>query len=96
MSDLIGLIAASLTTLSFLPQALMVIRTRKADGISLVMYAMFTAGVAGWLVYGLMTGSIPIIVANAVTLALAGVILIMKIQGVTQARKHESASAVLL
>ena len=86
MTDMIGLIAAALTTLSFLPQALLVIRTGKTEGISLVMYAMFTAGVAGWLVYGVILGSWPIIVANIVTLMLASVILTLKIRHFLQAR----------
>ena len=86
MSDLIGLIAACLTTLSFLPQALLVIRTRRTDGISLTMYGMFTTGVAGWLVYGLMTHSMPVIVANMVTLALASLILGLKVRDVIAAQ----------
>ncbi|MDP3700218.1 MAG: SemiSWEET transporter [Hylemonella sp.] len=80
MSDLIGYIAASLTTLSFLPQALHTFRTRDVSGISLGMYTMFTAGVALWLVYGLLLGAWPLIVANSVTLALALAILVMKLR----------------
>ncbi len=79
MSDLIGYIAASLTTLSFLPQAVHTFRTRDVSGISLGMYALFTVGVALWLVYGLLLGAWPLIVANAVTLALALAILVMKL-----------------
>lgn len=78
MNDLIGYIAASLTTLSFLPQALHTFRTRDVSGISLGMYGMFTVGVALWLVYGLLLSAWPIVVANAVTLALA--ILVMKLR----------------
>lgn len=80
MNDLIGYIAASLTTLSFLPQALHTFRTRDVSGISLGMYSMFTAGVALWLVYGLLLSAWPIVVANAVTLALALAILVMKLR----------------
>ncbi len=80
MNDLIGYIAASLTTLSFLPQALHTFRTRDVSGISLGMYSLFTAGVALWLVYGLLLGAWPIVVANAVTLALALAILVMKLR----------------
>lgn len=86
MSEMIGLVAAALTTLSFLPQALMVIRTRRTEGISLTMYAMFTTGVAGWLAYGLLTHAVPVIAANAVTLALAGTILSLKIRAVLEAQ----------
>jgi len=80
MSDLIGYLAAGLTTLSFLPQALHTFRTRDVRGISLGMYALFTAGVALWLVYGLLLAAWPIVVANAVTLALALAILVMKLR----------------
>jgi len=82
MTDMIGLIAATLTTISFLPQTLMVLRTGRTDGISLCMYALFTAGVAGWLIYGLLTGSLPVILANAITLALATTILVLKVRAV--------------
>ncbi|MCR9268985.1 MAG: SemiSWEET transporter [Hyphomonadaceae bacterium] len=82
MTDLIGLVAAMLTTISFLPQTLLVLRTGRTDGISLCMYALFTTGVAGWLLYGVLVGSLPIILANAVTLALAATILGLKIRSV--------------
>ncbi len=80
MTEIIGLFAAVLTTVSFLPQAVMVLRTGNTDGISLTMYALFTIGVAGWLAYGLMVGSLPVTLANAITLGLAAIILMMKIR----------------
>lgn len=80
MNDLIGYLAAGLTTLSFLPQALHTFRTRDVSGISLGMYSMFTTGVALWLVYGLLLGSWPLIAANSVTLTLALAILVMKLR----------------
>ncbi|KRH99317.1 SemiSWEET transporter [Curvibacter sp. PAE-UM] len=80
MNDVIGYIAASLTTLSFLPQALHTFRTRDVSGISLGMYSMFAAGVALWLVYGVLLSAWPLMVANAVTLALALAILVMKLR----------------
>lgn len=79
-SELVGYCAALLTTFSFLPQAWLTFRTRDVRGISLGMYSVFTAGVALWLVYGLLAGSWPIVAANAITLALASVILAMKIR----------------
>ena len=78
--DLIGAVAATLTTVSFVPQALKTFRTRDVSGISLGMYSLFATGVALWLVYGLMLGEAPIYVANAVTLALALAVLVMKIR----------------
>ena len=80
LQDLIGYAAATLTTASFVPQALLTLRTRDVSGISLGMYGSFTAGVALWLVYGIGLGEWPIIVANAVTLTLACIILATKIR----------------
>lgn len=80
MNDVIGYIAACLTTLSFLPQAIHTFRTRDVSGISLGMYAMFTTGVALWLVYGVLVAAWPVVAANAITLVLALAILLMKLR----------------
>jgi MtN3 and saliva related transmembrane protein len=80
MEDWIGGIAATLTTTSFIPQVWQVMRTRHTKDISLGMYAIFTSGVAMWLLYGLQIGSWPVILANSVTLLLAGTVLVMKIR----------------
>lgn len=80
LTDLIGTLAAVLTTVSFLPQALHTFRTKDVRGISLGMYSVFTAGVAMWLVYGLLLGAWPVVIANIVTLALASAILVMKLR----------------
>lgn len=77
-TDLLGYAAAALTSLSFLPQALLTLRTRDVSGISFGMYSAFALGVALWLVYGLLLGAWPIILANALTLLLACVILYTK------------------
>ena len=79
MADLVGALAAVLTTLSFLPQAILVLRTRNTESLSLVMYVMFTTGVGCWLVYGVLIDSLPIILANLITIVFASVILGMKI-----------------
>ena len=79
-TDLIGYLAAALTTCSFVPQAWLTFRTRDVDGISLGMYGAFTVGVSLWLLYGVLVGAWPIVLANAVTLALASVILGMKVR----------------
>ena len=79
-SELIGYCAAALTTLSFLPQAWHTWRTRDVRGISLGMYSAFTMGVALWLLYGLLLGAWPVVLANAITLALAAGILGMKLR----------------
>ena len=75
----IGSAAACATTISFIPQAWLTWKTRRADGVSLGMYALFTIGVALWLAYGVLLGAWPIIAANAVTLVLACGILAMKL-----------------
>lgn len=79
-TELIGYIAAFLTTSSFVPQAWLTFRTRDVSGISLGMYAAFTTGIALWLVYGIVIGSWPIIIANIITVALAFSILVMKLR----------------
>jgi MtN3 and saliva related transmembrane protein len=79
-AELAGYAAAILTTISFVPQAWHTFRTRDVSGISLGMYSVFTVGVALWLVYGLLLGAWPVVVANAVTLALAVAILAMKVR----------------
>ncbi|MBS1947433.1 MAG: SemiSWEET transporter [Bacteroidetes bacterium] len=76
----IGLAAAFLTIFSFIPQALHTIRTKNTSGISLYMYSIFTLGTLLWLVYGLFTANIPIIVANGVTLLFSAIILFYKIK----------------
>lgn len=78
--DVIGSVAAVLTTGAFLPQAWLTLRTRDVSGISLGMYTAFTLGVALWLAYGLLLMAWPIIVANSVTLVLAATILVTKLR----------------
>ena len=78
--DWIGSIAATLTTISFVPQVWQVWRTRHTKDISLGMYATFTVGVAMWLLYGILLGSWPIIIANSITVCLAGAVLLMKLR----------------
>ena len=78
--DTLGYAAAALTTASFMPQAWLTFRTRDVSGISLAMYSAFTFGIALWLVYGALLQAWPIVIANAVTLALAAGILTMKLR----------------
>ncbi len=80
VADLIGFAAATLTTVSFVPQAWLTFKTKDVSGISLGMYSVFTVGVALWLVYGLFLQAWPVVMANAVTLALASGILAMKLR----------------
>lgn len=74
----IGYAAACCTTLSFVPQVLRVWRTRSAADISAVMYSMFIAGLLLWTVYGAFLSAWPIMIANSITMGLAGAVLWMK------------------
>jgi MtN3 and saliva related transmembrane protein len=75
----IGLIAAVLTTSSFVPQAWKIFRHKKVKDLSLTMYAMMFTGQAGWLVYGLLIHDTPLILANIIGCTLTGAILLFKI-----------------
>ena len=78
-ADIVGSLAAILTTVSFFPQAWHSFKTKDVSGVSLGMYSVFTVGVALWLVYGLLLRAWPIVVANVITLGLALAILGMKL-----------------
>ena len=77
---IIGYLAAFGTTASFLPQAIKTIQTRDTSGISLPMYILFTVGTLLWLIYGVMSPSLPVAVANAITLIFATTISVYKIK----------------
>jgi MtN3 and saliva related transmembrane protein len=88
LTDFIGYCAATLTTVSFVPQVVQALRTKDLTSISLAMYAAFCAGIALWLVYGLMMQAWPVVIANVFTLGLAGAVLVLKLKQVmAQARK---------
>ena len=77
---LVSAVAATLTTGAFVPQALHIIRHKETKAISLFMYVAFAAGVALWLLFGCLIDNWPIIVSNAITLALALAIIAMKLK----------------
>jgi MtN3 and saliva related transmembrane protein len=77
--DTLGFCAGVLTTIAFVPQVWHSWRSRDLSGVSLRMYALFTLGVSLWLIYGIAVGSWPITIANAITLALSGFVLFMKL-----------------
>jgi MtN3 and saliva related transmembrane protein len=85
-ADFFASAAALLTTVSFIPQAFHVLRTRDTAAISLTMYALFTLGITCWGIFGLMTVQWPIILANGVTLVPAVLILAMKVRDVLKPR----------
>jgi MtN3 and saliva related transmembrane protein len=76
----VGYIAAILTTFSFLPQALQVIRTKNTTGINLTMYTMFVVGVACWTIYGISLRDIALTAANTVTGLFASIVLVYKLR----------------
>jgi MtN3 and saliva related transmembrane protein len=85
--EILGYVAATLTTVSFLPQAILTIRTRDTDGLSLSMYSTFTLGVLGWLIYGFFLKNNVIMIANSITLFLAMLILSFKLYNTFFKRK---------
>ena len=78
--DGIGYAAATMTTISFLPQLIRVVKLKSARDISLGMFLIFSAGTFGWLVYGVLSHSAPVWIANAVTLVLSMSILLLKLK----------------
>jgi MtN3 and saliva related transmembrane protein len=78
--DLLGYIAGLLTTLAYVPQVMKILRHRGTKDISLGMYVMLCLGIACWILYGFAVSALPLILANAVTLVLAGIILTVKIR----------------
>jgi MtN3 and saliva related transmembrane protein len=78
--ELLGIIAGTLTTISFLPQLVKIVKNKSAKDVSLLMFLIFTLGIFLWLVYGILTLTLAIIIANSVTIILALSILILKIK----------------
>lgn len=76
----VGMAAALLTTAAFAPQAIKAWRSRSTKDISLAMFTLMVTGIALWLIYGILIEDVPLIMANAVTLILAGAILVAKIR----------------
>ena len=79
-AQVLGLVAACLTTFTFVPQVWQTLRTGNTDGISLGMYSMFVSGVACWLAYGWLRQDWPVVGANALTLVLASIVLALKVR----------------
>ncbi len=77
---MIGLVAATFTTIAFVPQAIKTIRTRNTRDLSLAMYIILSTGVIMWLIYGIFINDLPVILANAITSVFIISILILKIK----------------
>ncbi|MBF0493844.1 MAG: SemiSWEET transporter [Candidatus Omnitrophica bacterium] len=77
--EILGIAAGTCTTVSLLPQIIKIIRTKHARDISIGMYILFTAGVILWLIYGLISNQLPIILANIVTGCFCSVVIYFKL-----------------
>lgn len=80
MTDAIGFLAGALTTIAFIPQALKMYDSKSGKDVSARMLLIFSAGVVLWLIYGMLIDSVPVIVANVVTLMLSATIIALKIR----------------
>jgi MtN3 and saliva related transmembrane protein len=78
--EIIGYLAAFFTTISFIPQVIKVVKEKQTRNISLQMYLIFSLGITFWLIYGILINSLPIILANSLTLTFAIIILSYKIK----------------
>ncbi len=76
----IGMLAATCTTLSFVPQVVKTIKSKRTQDISVMMYTILTIGLFLWLIYGLLIGDLPLIIANLISFSLSALVLIMKIK----------------
>ncbi len=79
--DTVGYIAATLTTVAFIPQAYKVYKTKQTGDLSLGLFVLLNFGIFMWFVYGILIGSYPVIVANGFTMFFAGYILYSKLKG---------------
>ena len=90
MVDFIGLVAGALTTIAFVPQLVKIYASKSGKDVSARMFVIFSLGVALWLAYGILIGSLPVIIANTVTLALSIAIMTLKIRYARRDRARQS------
>ena len=77
--EIIGFLAAILTTSAYLPQVYKIWKTKNAESVSLTMYLVMFLGIFLWLIYSLFIKSFPLIIANTLTLLIILIILYFKI-----------------
>ena len=87
LADVIASIAASFTTAAFIPQAVLVWKTKNTVSISFLMYSVFISGLVLWSVYGFITWQWPIIIANIISFFIASSILWVKIDNMRNGEK---------
>lgn len=80
LAEIVGFVAATLTTLAYLPQVIKTWKSKSAADLSLGLFSILTTGVFLWLVYGIMIGNGPIIASNIITLLLTGSMLYFKLR----------------
>lgn len=85
--NILGWVAAGLTTLSSVPQAFKSIKSRNTEGISLLMYILFTLGVIIWAIYGILSKNWIVFSANAITLVFSLIVLIIKLINVIKGKE---------
>lgn len=78
--DILGYVSATFTTIAFLPQIIKTIRTKSAKDVSMGMFVFFTTGVFLWIIYGVLTKTMPLIIANSVIFCLSLIQIILKIK----------------
>ena len=78
--EIVGLAAGAVTTLSYIPQVIRVFRLRSAYEISLAFTLFFVVGLGGWLTYGILLRQLPLVLWNAISLALALAMLYAKLR----------------
>ena len=87
MIEIIGYVAATLTTISLLPQLIKIIKTKDTKNLSLYMYIAFVIGISLWFVYGILIINYALIIANAITIVFGLIILSFKIYNVSKGEK---------
>jgi len=80
--EYLGYVAAVCTTVSFLPQAFKIMRSKKTNDISLIMYSLLVVGVILWTIYGIYKNDWSLIIANSITSISATIVLVFKIKNV--------------
>lgn len=88
-TEILGISAAFLTTAANIPQAFKIIKTRSTKSISSATYALLFVGLVLWLIYGIIRDDLPIILANAVSAGLSGIILAMKLVAKKQENQND-------
>lgn len=79
-SFIVGILAGTLCTISFIPQIIKIIKTRQAKDLSLITFSIFALGVFFWLIYGIMIKEVPVILANGITLVLVAIVVAAKLK----------------